>query len=103
MGKASQRVQTARRMAYMPERLREMAEWDVQNLPRKNGDALGCLEWRDFRTGKVRRWVVRIGDRADRITLESPDGRQTAAHGWTWAMDHLRGFLAGRKPPQFSE
>ena len=86
-----------RRDADMPERLREIAEWDVQNLPRKQGDPLGSLQWADFRTGKVRRWTVRIGDRIDRITLESPDGRKTASHGWSWALDHLRGFLAGRK------
>jgi len=97
MGKASQRVQSERRMADMPERLREMVEWDTQNLPRKHGDPLGCLQWTDFRTGKVRRWTVRIGDRVDRITLESPDGRKTESHGWSWALDHLRGFLCGSK------
>jgi len=97
MGKASQRVQSERRMVDLPERIREQAEWDAQNLPRKQGDALGCLQWTDFRTGRVRRWTVRIGDRVDRITLESPDGRKTESHGWTWAMDHLRGYLAGTK------
>lgn len=81
----------------MAERIRELAEIEAQNLPRSRGDALGCLEWRDFRTGKVRRWVVRIGARIDQITLETPDGRKTASHGWTWALDHLRGFLAGTK------
>lgn len=86
-----------RRDADMPDRLREMAEWDVQNLPRNRGDAIGCLQWTDFATGRVRRWTVRIGDRRDRITLESPDGRKTQSHGWTWAMDQLRGFLAGTK------
>lgn len=86
-----------RRDAEMPERIREIEEIEIQNLPRKRGDALGCLQWTDFRTGQVRRWVVRIGDRRDRITLESPDGRKTQSHGWTWALDHLRGFLVGRK------
>jgi hypothetical protein len=97
MGKTSQRIQAERRMVDLPERIREMAEWDIQNLPRKTGDALGCLQWHDFSTGKVRRWTVRIGDRIDRITLESPDGRKTGSHGWAWALDHLRGFLCGRK------
>ena len=97
MGKASQRIQSERRMADLPERLREMAEIELQNLPRNQGDALGCLQWTDFRTGKVRRWTVRIGDRIDRITLESPDGRKTDSHGWSWVLDHLRGFLAGTK------
>ena len=86
-----------RRDADMPARLREMAEWDAQNLPRKQGDPLGALQWTDFRTGKVRRWTVRIGTRRDQITLESPDGRKTDSHGWSWALDHLRGFLAGTK------
>ena len=97
MGKLSQRIQADRRAADLPERIRELAEIDVQNLPRKEGDALGCLQWTDFRTGRVRRWTVRIGDRADRITLHSPDGRKTGSHGWAWALDHLRGFLCGRK------
>ena len=97
MGKASQRVQSERRMVDVQELLREMAEWDVQNLPRKQGDALGRLQWTDFRTGKVRRWVVRIGDRSDRMTMESPDGRKTQSHGWTYLLNHLRGFLAGTK------
>ena len=97
MGKASQRAQAERRMADLPERLAEIAEIEAQNLPRKQGDALGCLQWTDFRTGKIRRWTVKIGDRCDRITLHAPDGRGTGSHGWTWALDHLRGFLAGRK------
>ena len=97
MGKASPRAQAERRMVDMLERLLEMAEWDVQNLPRKQGDPLGCLQWTDFRTGKVRRWTVCIGDRCDRITLHAPDGRATQSHGWGWVMSHLRGFLAGTK------
>jgi hypothetical protein len=97
MGKASQRIQAAKRELGIAERTREIEEWHVQNLPRKTGDAIGCLQWTEFGTGKVRRWTVRIGDRIDRITLESPDGRKTGSHGWSWALDHLRGFLAGRK------
>jgi len=95
MGKRSQQVQAERRMADAGERIRELAEIEAINLPRKRGDALGSLQWHDFRTGRVRRWTVRIGDRGDRITLESPDGRKTQSHGWTWALDHLRKFLAG--------
>ena len=93
MGIASQRVQADRRMADLPERLREMAEWDVMNLPRKEGDALGCLQWHDFRTGRVRRWIVRIGDRRDRLTVESPGRAASASHGWTWILTHLRKHL----------
>ena len=94
MGKASQRVQAERRMADAPARLREMAEWDAQNLPRKKGDALGCLQWTDFRTGKVRRWTVRIGDRRDRITVEAPGDALSKSHGWTWFLTQLRKHLS---------
>jgi hypothetical protein len=90
MGLASQAKQRARREAEMPGRMRELAVIEAENLPRREGDALGCLAWHDFRTGKVRRWVVRIGDRADRVTLHAPDGRGTGSHGWTWVMNHLR-------------
>lgn len=86
-----------RRDAELPARLRELAEWDVQNLPRKQGDALGCLQWTDFRTGKVRRWTIRIGSRCDRITVEAPGEPTSKSHGWTWFLGHLRGFLAGTK------
>lgn len=94
LGKASQRVQQAARMERMADRLRETAEYDVWNLPRKQGDALGCLQWTDFRTGRVRRWIVRIGDRADRMTVESPGSKPGASHGWTWILTHLRKHLS---------
>lgn len=98
MGKASQKSQAAKRMELVtPEYIRELREIEIANMPRKQGDALGCLQWHDFRTGKVRRWTVRIGDRVDRVTLHAPDGRTTTSHGWSWVMSHLRGFLAGRK------
>lgn len=93
MGKASQKVQAERRMLGMQERIRELAEWDVQNLPRKQGDALGCIQWTDFRTGRVRRWTIRIGDRSDRITVESPGEKPSASHGWTWFLTKLRKHL----------
>ena len=97
MGKASQRIQAERRMTDANERIRALREIEVENLPRKQGDALGCLQWTDFQTGKVRRWIIRIGDRIDRVTVESPGGKPTHSHGWTWVMDNLRGFLAGTK------
>ncbi len=97
MAAARWKLDRERRDAEMPERIRELAEIEAQNLPCRQGDPLGQLEWRDFRTGRVRRWVVRLGDRIDRVTLHSPDGRATNPHGFTWVMDHLRGFLAGRK------
>ena len=96
MNKARWDADRARRDADEPERIRELAEIEIDNLPRKEGDALGCFQWHDFRTGKVRRWTVCIGDRADRVTLHAPDGRKTASHGWAWALTHLRGYLCGR-------
>src|SRR6478609_9131592 len=74
MAEARWKADRARRDAGIAERIRELAEIEAQNLPRKQGDPLGCLQWTDFRTGKVRRWVVRIGDRCDRVTLEVPSG-----------------------------
>ena len=97
MNKARWDADRARRDAEIPNRMRYLAEIEAENLPRKTGDAIGCLQWTDFRTGKVRRWTVRIGDRIDQVTLHAPDGKATRSHGWAWVMDHLRGFLAGRK------
>lgn len=95
MGRRSQAVQRERREAGMGERLREMAEIAAENLPRREGDAVGCLQWTDFRTGRVRRWVVRIGDRADRLTMETPGGTAGPSHGWAWILDRLRSHLCG--------
>jgi len=94
MGIASQRIQRERRMADMPARLRALEEIEIQNLPYKQGDALGCMQWTDFRTGKVRRWIVRIGDRSDRITVESPGTSKSPSHGWTWFLTQLRKHLS---------
>lgn len=94
MNKARWDADRLRRDAKMPERIRELAEIDAQNLPRKQGDALGCLQWTDFRSGKVRRWTVRIGDRIDRITVESPGEKPSSSHGWTWFLTKLRKHLS---------
>ena len=96
MADARWKLDRARRDAEMLERIHEMQEIETLNFPRKQGDVLGFLQWTDFRTGKIRRWTVRIGDRIDRVTLEM-GGKKTASHGWTWALDHLRGFLSGTK------
>jgi hypothetical protein len=93
MAAARWKADRARRDALEPERLRELAEMEVENLPRREGDPLGCLQWTDFSTGKVRRWTIRIGDRADRITLHAPDGRATRSHGWSWVMTRLRAWI----------
>jgi hypothetical protein len=71
-----------------------LEEIEIQNLPRKQGDALGCLQWTDFRTGRVRRWAVRIGNRRDRITVEAPGESPLPGHGWTWFLTLLRKHLA---------
>jgi hypothetical protein len=92
MGKASQRVQSERRMAAIDHCALE--EIELMNLPRKQGDALGCLQWTDFRTGKVRRWAVRIGNRRDRITVEAPGEHPSKSHGWTWFLTQLRKHLS---------
>jgi len=97
MAKARWDADRARRNAEMPERIREIAEIEMMNLPRKQGDILGSLQWTDVRTGRVRRWIIRIGDRSDRITMESPSGKQTNSHGWAWILNHLRPYLCGRK------
>lgn len=80
----------ARRIAEAPQRIYQMGLAEAENLPRNQGDMLGSLQWHDARTGRVRRWIVRIGDRADRITIESPGTPATRPHGWTWFFTHLR-------------
>lgn len=86
----------ARRAEGEPERVRELEEIARRNLPKNKGDMKGVLQWTDAATGQVRRWVVRIGDRADRITAEAPGGGQrTKSHGWTWFTGRLRARLSG--------
>lgn len=79
-----------RRDAEIPERARELALIEIENLPRKPGDPLGCLQWTDFRTGNVTRRIVEIGDRIDRIVIRHPDGKRSRSHGWTWFLEHFR-------------
>lgn len=90
MAEARWKADRERRDAEMPQRIRAIAEIETINLPRRQGDALGCLQWTDFRTGKVRRWTVRIGCRRDRITVEAPGAKPSASHGWTWFLTQLR-------------
>jgi hypothetical protein len=90
MARARWDAHNARVEARMPERIRELAMIDAENLPRHQGDMLGTLQWIDARTGRARRWIVRIGDRADRITIQSPGTPPTRSHGWTWFLTHLR-------------
>ena len=80
----------ARRDAEMPERIAALHEREINNLPRSQGDTLGVLQWTSASTGKVRRWVIRIGDRADRITVEYPGEKPSASNGWSWFLSKLR-------------
>jgi len=92
MGKESQRVQRERRIAALDaDQVRDMLQIPTYGQP------IGSFEYRNFRTGEVKRWTILRGDRLDRVILRSPDGRKTGAHGWTWVMDHLRAKLCGRR------
>ena len=93
MARARWDAENARRDAEIPARVRELAEIEAVNLPRRQGDALGCLQWTDFRTGRVRRWTICIGDRIDRITVEPPGGTPSKSHGWTGFLTQLRKHL----------
>lgn len=97
MNKARWDADLARRDEDIPERIRELAEVGIQNLPCKHGDAIGCLQWTEYSTGKVRRWIIRRGSRVDQVTMENMMGKRTASHGWTWVMSHLRPYLCGHK------
>ena len=93
MARARWEAERRRRDAEEPARARALAEAEIENLPRRPGDPIGALQWHCHRTGKLYRWTVRIGDRADRVTLHTPDGRATRPHGWTWVCSHLRKIL----------
>lgn len=94
MARARWDADRARRDAEEPARLAELA----LQPPVTEGTAIGVLEWRDLRSGEVRRWTVLRGDRVDRVVLRAAaDGRKTGSHGWTWILEHLRGYLAGTK------
>ena len=91
----------AERMDDEAERLLELAAFP----PVTKGDPIGCLQYHDFLTGRVRRWTVMLGDRRDRVVLRAPDGRTTRNHGWAWVCDRLRrhlcGGASGAPPPSF--
>jgi hypothetical protein len=85
----------ARRDAEMPERIRELAEIEIQNMPHRPVGAVGCLQYHDFATGKVARWTVEIGDRSDRRVLRSPDGRRSRSSGWSFLLRCVRMVILG--------
>ena len=90
MARARWTKDRAQRDACQAERMAEMREIAAINLPRQQGDFLGTLQWTSARTGKVTRWVIRIGDRSDRLTVEKPGEKPTRSHGWTWFFAALR-------------
>jgi hypothetical protein len=81
----------------MPARIRELAEIEIQNLPRKQGDPVWGIRITNFSTGKVWAWTLRIGKRLNQVTMHSTSGKSSKSVGLTWIMVHLRGYLAGTK------
>ena len=93
MAKARWDADRLRRDSEMPERIAEMQAREIENLPKNEGDMIGVLQWTCADTGKVRRWIVRISDRRDRITVESPGEKRSQSHGWSWFLTNLRKHL----------
>lgn len=90
MNKVRWDTDRARRDAEEPARVREMMEIRAMNYPCNPGDVLGTLQWVDAYDGKVRRWVVRIGQRRDQITLEFPGQDRSRSTGWSSALVQIR-------------
>lgn len=57
--------------------------------PVELGQYVGTLQWADH-TGKVRRWVVRRGQRSGQILLDGVTHPKTT----TWLLDRLRRHLS---------
>ena len=95
--KARWNADRERRDAEASERIREMMIEAIENLPNYEGAPTHIFQIQNLATGKVDRWLMRRGNRIDQVTMESMNGKRTGSHGWTWIMDHLRGFLAGTK------
>ena len=93
MGKASQRVQSERRMAEMtPEILQDLAA----NPHYAEGDSLGSITWHNHRTGRVTKWIVERGPRINNYRLRSPDGRKSKPHGMAWMLEKIRAVILRR-------
>lgn len=84
------RNEAVRRKAGEPERMRELEIAESRNLPCSSGDVAGMVQWTNFSTGTVHRWVVRIGDRKGRFTVEPPGGQRSKPHGLSWLFDTMR-------------
>ena len=93
MGKASQLVQAARRMAEMtPEILMDLAS----NPRYSEADSLGSITWHNHRTGRVTKWIVERGPRLNNYRLRSPDGRKSKPHGMAWLLEKMRAVILRR-------
>ena len=91
MARARWSKDRALRDAEAPARERELAIIKAENLPRRQGEPVGILQYSDLATGRVRRWTLRIGDRRDRFTVTlHEDGRRSASHGLTFIFNRLR-------------
>ena len=90
LAKARWAKDRARRDAEEPARLRELElARIIGEGPIEPGQYVGTLQWSDH-TGKVRRWTVRRGDRAGRISVDRVAGPKTV----TWITDRLRRHLS---------
>ena len=93
MGKKSQEIQRARRVSSVdPAALADLAA----NPPLAEGDAIGAIQWTNFKTGKVTRWTVLRGDRTNNYRLRSPDGRVSKPHGMAWILEKVRPVILTR-------
>ena len=97
MADARWKAERARRDSEMPGRIAYLQEIEALNYPRKTGDAIGCLQWTDYRTGKITIRIIEIGSRRDQIVVRQPDGTRSRSHGWTWFLDHLRNTICQHK------
>lgn len=78
---------------------RETAE--ALSPPIQMGDAIGMMEYRDFRNGRIYRWTVCRGDRTNNFSIRHPDGRQSKPHGMAWLLDRIRPVILGfRQTPR---
>lgn len=91
LGKRSQQVQRARRAAALAEESGNQPPSPIA------GDAIGLLEFRDFRSGRITRWTVCRGNRVNNFTLKTPDGRQSKPHGLAWLLAKVRPILLGKR------
>jgi len=96
MALARWKMDRARRDAEEPERIREIILQEAAYPPVVEGTPVGSFEYRDFRSGEVKRWVIERGGRADQIRFRHPDGRRSRSGGWAWAFVQLRKWICSR-------